>query len=229
MAKAKANKQPPKKTPGKKKPSKGGAAAVLVEARTNKQPPKRTPAKKQLANKKPRGGGAAAVLFKAVGKPDNINTVEVEGKPCVKRWLALGEVERAATVAELATALDAMRKRGSWEDIRSSAWNSKYEFTQMVALGKAIDRLVRARLPLDEATLVKLARTVVDRDDFSVRHLTAQLEHYGKTQVVGPELRAAMVGMTKRFSWRDYDAMRARLAWLISPAQAERIGTGRAA
>lgn len=180
-------------------------------------------AKKRTA-KKPAKGGAAAVLFKAIGKPRNINTVDVEGKPCVKRWLALADVERAATVAELATALDAMRGKPSWYDIKSSAWNIKYEFTQMVALGKAIDRLLRARLPLDEATLVKLAHTAVERSDFSVRHLTAQLEHFGKTRVVGPELRAAMVAITERFAWRDYDAMRARLAWLISPAQAERVG-----
>jgi hypothetical protein len=167
---------------------------------------------------------AAAALLKAVGKPKNINTVEVEEKPCVKAWLKLREEERANVVAELADALTKLAADPEWHDIKSSAWNYKYEFTQMVALGKAIDRMIRARLPLTETTLTQLARICVDRADFSVKHLTSQLEHYGKSQVVGEELRAAMVAITTRFSWSDYDAVRARLAWLIAPAQAERVG-----
>jgi hypothetical protein len=173
--------------------------------------------------------GAAAVLFKAIGKPDNINTVDVAAKPCVKKWLALPDADRANVVAELASALDAMRANPVWEDIRPSAWNDKYEFTQMVALGKAIDRLLRGKLPLTEATLTKLAHVVVHRADFSVKHLTSQLEHYGKTQVVGDALRAAMVAINERYSWSDYQAMRSRLAWLISPAQADRVAKGKAA
>ncbi|MDQ3335140.1 MAG: hypothetical protein M4D80_08260 [Myxococcota bacterium] len=178
---------------------------------------------------KKKAAGAAEVLFKAIGKPRNINTVDVAAKPCVKKWLARPDAERADIVAELASALDAMRALPDWEDIRPCAWNFKYEFTQMVSLGKAIDRLIRGKLPLTEATLTKLAHVVVHRSDFSVKHLTTQLEHYGKTQVVGGALRAAMVAINERYSWSDYEAMRARLAWLISPAQADRLAKGKAA
>ena len=167
---------------------------------------------------------AATALLKAIGKPKNINTVDVETQPCVLAWLKLREEERATIVGELATALTALRDQPVWHDIKSSAWNGQHEFTQMVALGKAIDRMLRARLPLSEATLTALCRICVDRADFSVKHLTSQLEHYGKDQVVGPDLRAAMVAITERFAWSDYDAVRARLAWLIAPAQAERVG-----
>ena len=96
-------------------------------------------------------------------------------------------------------------------------------FPLWVSLGKAIERLIRGKLPLSEATLTTLAQVVVQRPDFSVKHLTTQLEHYGKTQVVGDTLRAAMVAINERYSWSDYEAMRARLAWLISPAQADRV------
>ena len=169
-------------------------------------------------------GNAATALLKAVGKPKNINTVDVEAQPCVLAWLKLREEERANVVAELAAALTTLSGKPVWHDIKSSAWNNKYEFTQMVAVGKAIDRLIRARLPLTEATLTALCRICIDRADFSVKHLTSQLEHYGKTEAVGPDLRAAMVGITERFAWSDYDAVRARLAWLIAPAQPERVG-----
>jgi hypothetical protein len=190
--------------------------------------PKAKAKAKTKTKAKAKAAGAAAVLFKAIGKPDNINTVDVAAKPCVKKWLALSDADRANVVAELASALDAMRALPVWEDIRPSAWNGKYEFTQMVSLGKAIDRLIRAKLPLTEATLTKLAHVVVARPDLSVKHLTSQLEHYGKTQVVGPDLRAAMVAINERYSWSDYETMRARLAWLISPAQADRVAKGNA-
>ena len=66
---------------------------------------------------------AAEVLYKAIGKPDNINTVDVAAKPCVKKWLARPDTERADIVAELATALDAMRALPVWEDMGSCAWH----------------------------------------------------------------------------------------------------------
>lgn len=179
---------------------------------------------KPKAKAKAKSAGAAKVLFAEIGKPDNINTVAVENAACIKKWLALDAVARAGIVAELATALDAMRSTAVWQDICTSAWNIKYEFTQMVALGRAIDRLVRARIPLDEPTLVKLAHVVAERSDLSVLRLTAQLEHYGKTQVVGPDLRAAMLALIERFASSDDAAMRARLSWLTAPTQAERIG-----
>ena len=172
---------------------------------------------------KSKAASAAKTLFKEIGKPDNINTVDVEDARCVQQWLKLDDDARVQVVAELATALDDLRSSPNWHDIQDSAWNSKYEFTQMVALGRAIDRLIRARLPLDELTLTKLAHVVAERSDLSALRLTAQLEHYGKTQPVGPTLRAAMLALNQRFGWSDYDKMRARLSWLAAPTQPERV------
>lgn len=190
-----------------------------------KPKPKATTKPRAVARPKARTkrGNAARVLLAAVGKPRNINTVAVDALPCVKQWLTLADVERVQVVRELAGALDAMRGTPDWEDVHDSAWNIKYAFTKMVALGKALDRLLRARLPLDEATLTTLCKIVVERHDFSVLRLTAQLEHYGASQPVGPDLRAAMLAINERYSWGDYDRMRARIGWLAAPSQPERI------
>jgi hypothetical protein len=127
-----------------------------------------------------------------------------------------------AIVAELAVALDAMRsKRAIWNDIRESAWNDRYEFTQMVALGKAIDRLIRGKLALAEPTLTTLAKIVIQRNDCSELRLTAQLEHYAKTQPVSGTLRAALRAMTKHFSWKK--KLVARINWVAAPAQPSRV------
>lgn len=177
---------------------------------------------KAKAKAKPKAPNAAKTLLAAVGKPDNINTVAVDELRCVRGWLKEDEPTRIRIVGELATALDKMRaNKAVWEDIRTSAWNIKYQFTQMVALGKAIDRLLRARMRIDEATLTTLAVIARERADFSVLRLTAQLEHYGKTLPVGAKLRAAMVALAERNSWNA--KLRARLSWLAAPAQPERV------
>jgi hypothetical protein len=112
-------------------------------------------------------------------------------------------------------------KRALWNDIRECAWHDAYEFTQMVALDKAIDRLIRAKLPLAEVTLTTLSKIVVQRSDFSASHLTAQLEHYAKTQPVSATLRAAVRAIAKDLSWKK--KLVARLGWVAAPAQPARV------
>lgn len=166
--------------------------------------------------------GSAKALLRAVGKPDNINLIDVAALPIVLGWLEEDAPTRIAIVDELATALDRMRAdREVWLDIKSLAWGARYEFAHMVALGKAIDRLIRPKLALSEATLTTLATIVVERCDFSELRLIAQLEHYAKTQPVGPALRAAMLGMKERFSWNAKAV--ARIAWIAAEAQPARV------
>jgi hypothetical protein len=161
-------------------------------------------------------------LFKAVGKPRNINTIDVAGLPIITGWLDQDAPARIAIVDELATALDEMRaNREVWLDIKSLAWGARYEFTQMVALGKAIDRLIRPKLAFPETTLVTLATIVVERSDFSELRLIAQLEHYAKTQPVSPKLRAALLAMSARFAWNAKAV--ARIAWVAAEAQPARV------
>jgi hypothetical protein len=164
----------------------------------------------------------AKALLRAVGKPENINTVDVAGLPIIATWLEEDVPTRVAIVDQLATALDEMRAdRAVWTDIKSSSWNIDYAFTRMVALGKAIDRLIRPKLPFAETTLTTLARIVVERADLSELRLLAQLEHFAKTQPVSPTLREAMLAMSQRFSWNP--KLVARIAWIAAEAQPTRV------
>jgi hypothetical protein len=167
------------------------------------------------STKKGKPKNAAAELARAVGTPRNINTVAVDQLACVKRWATLDEPSRVRIVGELVTALAALSRKPVFEDIRTSAWNIRPEFTTMVSLGKAIDRLIRARLPLPAATLCTLAHVVAQRSDVSALRLTAQLEHHAKQHPVTPALELAAAAMILRFAW-DKD-MVARLWAVIGP------------
>ena len=155
---------------------------------------------------------AAKLLLRAVGKPDNINTVAIDQLACVKAWAAADVATRVAVVDDLTRALAAVCASKAFADIQSSAWNIRHEFTVMVALGKAIDRLIRARLPLSNATLCTLATICVHRADFSALRLTAQLEHHGAPDL---ELELAIAAMLERFSWDK--PLCARLEKLLGP------------
>jgi adenylate kinase family enzyme len=161
-------------------------------------------------------------LLRAVGKPRNINTIDVATLPIIATWLDEDAPTRIAIVDDLATALDEMRaNREVWDDIKSLAWGARYEFTQMVALGKAIDRMIRPKLSLPEATLIKLVRIVAERADCSELRVTAQCEHYAKTQPVSQAFREALLDLSKRFAWNE--KLVARIAWIAAEAQPARV------
>lgn len=165
---------------------------------------------------------ADETLLAAVGTPPSIHDVDIAGLPCVVAWLAEPVTTRAEVVGELARALDALRQKPVWEEMRCVvAWGASYDFTTMIALSKAIDRLIRAKLPLSETTLTLLAQIVLDRTDFSELRLTAQLEHFAKTQPVSPTLREAMLVMSQEFSWNP--KLVARIAWIAAEAQPARV------
>src|SRR5204863_8578581 len=89
--------------------------------------------------------------------------------------------------------------------------------TPMVSLGKAIDRLIRARLPLSESTLCDLVEIAAQRADFSIARLVAQLEHAAAAHAIGPELDLAIGRLIARVAW-DKD-MTARLGAVVAPVE----------
>ena len=167
-----------------------------------------------------RKSSPADTLLRAVGKPRNINTVAVADLACVRGWLTAAPAARVVVVEDLTAALATVRASEAFADIRGSAWNIRYEFTVMVALGKAIDRLIRARLPLAEETLVELASIAVDRADFSVRYLATQLEAFRAAQPIGLELELAIAGVLEAYRW---DAKLVKRLWkVIGPVATRR-------
>ena len=183
----------------------------MVTVRKAVSASKKRPAKRAAA------ANAAVVLRREVGKPRNINTVAVDKLKCVVAWAKADEATRVRVVGQLTTALVTLVRGPSFAEVKSSAWNSDPAFTPMVSLGKAIDRLIRGRLPLPEAMLCNLAEIAAQRADFSTLRLVAQLEHFAKQHVIGPQLDLAIAGLIERNGW-DKDLI-ARLWALIAPVK----------
>ncbi len=166
---------------------------------------------------------AATTLLKEVGKPRNSHTIDIDALRTLKAWLAQDDAERAKIVGELAAELDKIRTSKDWNEFKDSAWHIHRRFNDMIAIARVLDRLIRARLPLTEAALLRLVRFSTVRCDYSVLRLIAQLEHYGKTHVISDELRAALVALSEFYPSSRFAKERARIGWLTSPMQAERV------
>lgn len=175
----------------------------------------KAPARRTRSRTASPAGDAAAILLREVGAPDNINRVAIDRLRCVVAWAAADEPTRIRVVDELTAALWRLATSPVFGEIQSSAWNADPAFVVMIAVGKAIDRLIRARLPLGEPTLRALAEIAAVRAEYSAKRLATQLEAFAAHAAISPALDLAILALADRYAWDD--ALAARLRALVPP------------
>lgn len=159
---------------------------------------------------------ADKILLAAVGAPKNINTIKIDQLACVKAWAAADAAERVRAIDELARAFGKLRSTAAYADVRTAAWAIGPVFTKLVALGKAIDRLIRARANLGEETLAQLAAASAERREISSLRVIAQLEHHvASGRAIGWPLECAIAVLIDQLDYTP--PAQQRLYALISP------------